>query len=139
MKYYHGTDKKFDHLILGTASKVNINKGGGEIGKGFYTTNDLWIAKAWAIGRYGNENASVIEFSFDESTLLSLSSKLIMTVNDLIGIWIGLKRTKRTRTFTFGVGLVNAPFATIDSARQYKFESKDAEVLLNSITAKKVF
>jgi len=134
MKYYHGTEKKFDKEISGPPPSINVNKGGGEIGKGFYTTNDPWIAVTWAKGRYGNE-ASVLEIELGN---YSLDSLLIKTKEELIEIWKRLKKAKTTKTHVFGTDIVNAPFATIDSARQYKFESNKAQIELNKCTINKI-
>lgn len=141
MKYYHGTNKIYDKSILGPPPEIDVDKGGGEIGQGFYTTNDPWIAKTWAIGKHGTVDASVIEISFEgnESQAMRMDSYLIRTVNDLIGNWIGLIRTRETRTFKFGYDIIDAPFATIDFARQYKFESKKAENILNNSKIQKIY
>jgi hypothetical protein len=141
MKYYHGTNKKHDSDILGPPPKIDVDKGGGEIGQGFYTTNDPWIAKTWAVGKHGESDASVYEISFvgNEIQVMKLSSYLIRTVNELIGNWIGLLRTKRTKTFKFGFDIIDAPFATIEAARQYKFETKKAEKILNSSKITKIY
>ncbi len=141
MKFYHGTNKVNDKYILGPPPAIDVNTGGGEIGQGFYTTNDPWIAKTWAVGKHGTTDASVIEISFEgnESQAMKMNSHLIRTVKDLIGIWIGLTRTKSTRNYKFGYDIINAPFATIDFARQYKFESKKAENILNNTKIQKIY
>jgi len=140
MKYYHGTEKLNDKFIIGPPPSIDINKGGGEIGKGFYTTNDEWIAIAWAIGRFGKDEASVLEIDLEDKnrTSLAFTIMLIKTQREVIKIWKKLKKKKQTRTFEFGYDIVNAPFATIDAARQYKFESKKAETILNSSSIKKI-
>jgi len=141
MKYYHGTNKKHDQEIIGPPPQIDVSKGRGELGQGFYVTSEPWIAKSWAVGKHGISDASVIEISFEgkEIEVMQMNSHILATQNDVIGNWIGLERTKRTKTFKFGKDIIDAPFATLDSARQYKFESKNAERILNNAIIKKIY
>lgn len=77
LTYYHGTDEKSANSIL--QNGADINRGGGELGMGFYIGSSLWRAYSWAWQRSqekSNANSkigfSVIEYKLDESKLHDL-------------------------------------------------------------------
>ena len=60
---YHGTSESVaDDLVVGN---VQISRGGGELGKGFYLGTQLHVAKAWAKQMHNSQ--AVVEFcTFEE-------------------------------------------------------------------------
>ncbi|GAB5514002.1 MAG: hypothetical protein Rhob2KO_17270 [Rhodopirellula baltica] len=129
MKVYHGTN---DTNATAIASKIDVKKGGGELGRGFYAGENIALAAAWAQGRFGSKNAKVVEIDVPNSDFVSLSIKQIGHVRRLMRLWYRLQKKRTTRTYLFGSDVVVAPFATISFSNQYKFESKTAETTLNS-------
>ena len=140
MKYYHGSHKRYEKELIGSNPlKIDVSKGGGELGQGFYTTDRPWVAISWVKAKYGN-NGIVCEYNFEniEGQFYSLKCHLIRTVREVLGIYIGLRRKKLERLYKFNVDIVDSPFVSIDSVRQNKFESKNAEFVLNQAKSRKI-
>jgi hypothetical protein len=129
---YHGTNRKNAENIVGPPSKVDINVGKGELGKGFYTGSSIALAAIWARLRYPNDGV-VIKFEIPEPNFVQLRGFVIKTKEDVISTWNRLKENGETTSFTFNHDYIISPLATIDeSGYQLKFESQKAEKELNS-------
>jgi hypothetical protein len=129
MDVYHGTSLSSAKDILGPPSDIDVTKGRGELGRGFYAGSEPYMAASWARGRY-KEKAAVLKISLSDE-YLSLSVKIVRRASYLITHWNTLIRTKQTTTYLYGKDVVLAPFAKFDLTHQYKFESYKAESLLN--------
>lgn len=129
---FHGTSKEFADIIIGPPSNVNLNKGKGELGKGFYTGSSIALAAIWARTRH-KENGVVIEFDIPKANFVQLKGAVIKTQHEVVTHWEELKITKKVKDFMFdNCDYIMAPFATIElTGHQYKFESKKAEEELN--------
>ena len=128
---FHGTDPNIASKII--TSGIDVSLGGGELGQGFYTCQYLHEAKAWAMQRFDKRKKNVLKFVHDDEIILQLTIKLFnYDVASLSRHRI--KKQKQTRTYKFNVDMVWAPI--VGSSRttgdQYKWESKNSEILLNS-------
>jgi len=126
---YHGTLNSTAHqLATGT---IDVKKGGGELGMGFYTGEYLWIAKSWAANRHGL-NGSVVEIGVQGTDFFGLEP-LLLSRTDALAHRAAIKARNGTRTHVFNEHVVWAPIVgTIRlDAEQYKFESSKSETLLN--------
>lgn len=128
MKVFHGTSTANATAIV---SKIEVKKGGGELGCGFYAGENIALAAAWAQGRFGVKDAKVVEIDVPNSDFVLLSIKQIGHVRRLLQLWRSLQRKRKTKSYLFGFDVVVAPFATISFSNQYKFESSNAEMMLN--------
>ena len=132
MNCYHGTKKTVAISIV--AGAIDVSKGGGELGMGFYTGEYLWVAKAWARNRHKHD-AAVVELSVPEDEYFKLEP-LLLSRTDALSERNRIKAAATTRTHTFNANVVWSPIVgtTRVDADQHKFESKASEALLNSAT-----
>lgn len=135
-KSYHGTKKVNATKIIGNPNNIDVDLGSGELGKGFYTGESVSIAASWANLRFKNEEPCVLEFEKDEKKLLRLKVHHIKTRKEINELHKNLKRTNQRSNHVFNTDYVIAPFESIDSSLQYKFESNKAETFLNNIKIK---
>ena len=134
MDMYHGTNSVAASAI---AKKVEVNLGGGELGQGFYAGESIALAAAWSQGRF-NKDAKVVKVKLPDSDFVKLRIKQVGHFGYLRQLWRKLKTTHATKTFKFGADVVVAPFATLSFSYQYKFESPNAETVLNSSATRTV-
>jgi hypothetical protein len=128
--FYHGTSKKAaQDLIIG---KIDLTKGGGELGCGFYTGDFLWVAKSWAANRFGS-NGEVVSLQVSDMNFFNLKP-LLLTRIDALEHSRQIKLRGTTRTHKFNENVVWSPIigTTRIDAEQYKFESRSSQLLLNS-------
>jgi hypothetical protein len=131
MKLFHGTNVAGANSIVGPPQAADVTKGGGELGRGFYTGDNLSLAVAWAAGRHGPSSAKVIEIDIDNSAYAALNIKIIQKWKHVFQFWRYLIKNSAVSTHLFGYDVVCAPFATISMSHQVKFESTAAEGVLN--------
>lgn len=135
MNLYHGTTEECADELAGRPELVSVEKGGGELGRGFYMGDHIALAASWARGRYSGRMA-VLEIRIDPSAYVRLSIKTL-NWHQVVSTWNELRTHRQTRMFVFGWDVVHGPLATMQHATQHKFESGDAEVVLrNSIWRK---
>src|SRR5258706_10910352 len=98
---------------------------------GFYTGELVWVSKSWAANRHKKDGAVVV-FDVPETDYFKLEP-LLLSRTDALGHRNTIKASSATRTHTFGVNVVWSPIVgtTRVDADQHKFESKDAQRLLN--------
>lgn len=127
MRVYHGTDATTAHALAANPRLVDVTRGGGELGRGFYTGDSVALAIAWARGR--DANGRVLEVEVDTSQYASLAVK---TLNwpQVWTTWQQLFATGQTHTYLFGYDVVYGPLATNPHVGQHKFESQAAEKVL---------
>ena len=133
MLVHHGTTSKAAELIIPGAGPpaISVGLGGGELGRGFYTTSQPAIAAAWANGYFGAGNAAILEGNLDVGRYVALS-QVVLNWNQVYNTWMQLRYQGAERTHTFGSDVVYGPLATYSHADQHKFESRSAEVYLNA-------
>jgi hypothetical protein len=88
MEMYHGTKASAANSIQGLPTNVNVNLGGGEMGKGFYVGDNLTLAIAWAKGRH--RQPAVIEFEIDKRQYATLSFHRLNHIQ-VLNTWHQLK------------------------------------------------
>jgi hypothetical protein len=135
MDYFHGTDAATAAKLK--SGNVDVSKGGGELGMGFYTGEWLWVAKTWAANRHKKDGA-VVAFALADDEYLNLEP-LLLSRTDALNERKNIKASNSTRTHTFNVNVVWSPIVgtTRVDADQHKFESKIAEKLLNGTKVKR--
>ena len=131
---YHGTSTTSANNIVGPPSNIDVTRGGGELGRGFYLGENISLAKAIAVGKHGQTNAAVIKFDIDDTAYVQLNVRNIHHRRVVHQLWQSLIRASREYLHLFNVDVVCAPFATIDFSYQYKFESTNAQNTLNNST-----
>jgi hypothetical protein len=129
---YHGTCANIaTDIELG---KIDHTLGGGELGRGFYLGDLLWVAKAWAHNRHGKHSAVVkIEIPDPEFNKLSIE---LLSRTDALALRKEIKAMNATRTYTHGYDVLWSPIVgtTRVEADQYKYESKYGTDILNGVS-----
>jgi hypothetical protein len=87
------------------------------------------LAISWAKGRHGSQGC-VVEARIDNSEYAKLNIK---TLNHaaVLTTWVQLRYTGTERTYVFHVDVVYGPLATYPHVAQHKFESRNAQDVLN--------
>lgn len=137
MVVYHGTEQASASAMIGPPGKIDVTKGRGELGRGFYVGSEIALSAALARGRH-KANPSVLKLTIEDEAFLRLDILSLNRVERVFQLWRRLVAERRTTTHLFGVDVVAAPFATIDYAHQYKFETLRAQQLLNHSDIKKI-
>lgn len=130
-EFYHGTSLKSAKKIFGPPKSTDVSMGRGELGQGFYLGNEPGVAAALARTRH-KKTPAVLIYKIETAIYLQLHIEIIKTRTDLNRLWEFYRIARVTRTNMFGCDVIEGPLATIDAARQYKFESKLSEQVLNS-------
>lgn len=136
MEQYHGTNTTSANLIA--TGNIDVNLGGGELGKGFYTGDLKHQAFNWAWHQY-QQDKSVVVINFNDDDFLGLNPlclELFMTHRHRRHI----RDTGTTRTFEFDENAVWAPVVGREyhNFNQIKFESIDAQDFLNDVNVTKL-
>lgn len=132
MTSYHGTSINSANNIVGPPSNIDVTRGGGELGRGFYVGENISLAKGIAIGKHGQANAAVIKFDINDADYVRLNVRNIHRRQFVNQLWQILNTAGQKYLYLFNVDVVCAPFATIDFSYQYKFESANAQTILNN-------
>ncbi|MGY5820829.1 hypothetical protein [Vibrio chemaguriensis] len=134
-KNYHGSTPSAIDSIHGGG--IDWKLGGGELGRGFYTTPDIWVASKASWNCDENENVSVVELVVPDSELRQLHQEVFDLHYALLERG-KIKRMKgdgpREHIFPF-FDLVQSPIVGKEKYNrnlQHKWQSDDAEHLLNS-------
>lgn len=130
---YHGTSHEYATDIINNG--VDITRGGGELGQGFYVGDLFHKAIAWAWNRH-HEEASVIiiEFNDDEFINLNLCS---LNAEEASSLRYCIKRSKGQYSFSKGVDAIWAPIVgqRFPYFNQIKFEAS-GKVFIDSVVKK---
>ena len=135
-KSYHGSSPEIVQDLLNDT--ISVELGGGELGQGFYTGEQLYQAKAWAKHRFNKTQKNVLELEHSDDDVFLLNIKE-MNTNQANLKRSHIKKKGETRTYIFNVDMVWSPIVGTDriSSEQYKWESLTSEYLLNSIKTPK--
>lgn len=129
MLMYHGSDKKsVQKLIQGN---IDVAIGGGEIGRGFYLGNMLYVAKAWAMNKHNSMAVLQIEVADNE---LEKLEPLVLSYEEACEKRSSIRKESKQRTYVFNEDVVWAPIVGTKKieADQLKWESVCSQNLLNS-------
>ena len=130
MKVFHGTRKDWAQSMKNQRSGISVDRGGGELGRGFYAGENIALAASYSQGKYGKDG-KVLEIEIEDSKFASLSVHSIKRQRRVYKKWKRLLKRKQSHTYKFNFDVIVAPFATINFACQYKFESENSEKVLN--------
>ena len=132
MKQYHGTDSLAAKEI--STGKIDITKGGGELGRGFYVGDLMHRAFCWAWHKAQHDYA-VVEFVINDEDFLKLDI-LCLDRRKASDLKYEIKRNHQQRFFVFGQDVVWAPIVgqDIPHSNQIKFESAKGQSFINYTT-----
>lgn len=132
-KMYHGSSQADCAAIA--AGGVNVSRGGGELGRGFYLGNYYHLAVQWAHHKFGRQ-AAVVSFTLSSFPNNGLSRKQLNRMS-AVQARAQIRRAGEERTHLFGADTVHAHVVGghVDrTAEQLKAESTNAENFLNGTT-----
>lgn len=129
MEQFHGTSINDAQGILDNG--INIGLGGGELGRGFYTGDQLYRAFNWAWHKNGNQKA-VVCFNIPDDDFLNLDLTLLNRAQATRKRNF-IRNNNQTRIYLFNVDAVWSPVvgAPLYNLDQIKFESIHSQHLLN--------
>jgi hypothetical protein len=116
---------------------IDVTRGGGEFGQGFYTQDSRSNAMTWVQNRFPQrDQPCVLELSIDD---LAYSALRILTLNQRQAqrLTRRLRKAGTVRTHQEGVDVVVGPLNGSAWNNQQKFESATAEGLLNGPTTQR--
>lgn len=130
MRYYHGTSSHNAAIL--SRGTVDVTRGGGELGRGFYTGGFLHEAKAWAFHVSDSKQRNVVAFDTEDVEVEALDIEILDHRAASLRRF-HIKQKEKTRSYLFGKDMVWAPIVGSDrvSGDQYKWESAKASDLLN--------
>ena len=134
MRRYHGTDSSSaDSILLG---QIDVSKGGGELGQGFYVGNLAHQAFAWAYhkGKQYHTGYKVIAFDIDLARFNVLNRKYLSRAEAKLIRKSLRSHNQQHRTFRFnGWDAIIAPIVGkyIPYFMQIKFEGKSGQDFIN--------
>lgn len=134
MKVYHGTDEDSAKNLI---KNIQVKKGGGELGRGFYTGENIALAAALAFGKFG-PSGKVLSLDINDHHFAGLNIRVLTKRKVVYEHWKHLIFKKESHHFTFGQDVICGPFATIEFSYQYKFESEKSEDVLNDHSIKEI-
>lgn len=136
---FHGTSSNNAKKI--NSANVDVELGGGELGRGFYTQEFKSEAKSWAFNVSGDRQQNVVSFDTNDNDIQNLDL-IIFDRMEAGRHRLNIKTQSATGSYLFGNDLVWAPIVGTSkvNGEQYKWESKISELLLNdpSLTTKKI-
>src|SRR5579871_114518 len=99
---YHGTSNSVAQALHSDPAVVDVSRGGGELGQGFYAGENVSLAIQWARGRFSTDGA-VLQIEVSLSAYAKLDIKALRW-NEVKETWQRLTREGSKRIFKFGVG-----------------------------------
>lgn len=102
MDCYHGTNRPTAQSLVD--GEIDVTKGGGELGIGFYAGEYLWVAKSWAANRFKHD-AAVVKLEVPDSDYFGLEP-LLLSRTDALKQRNAIKSASTTRTHKFNVNVV---------------------------------
>jgi hypothetical protein len=128
---YHGTSQVFAIAMAGTpaAGTIDVTRGGGEFGRGFYTQGSSGNAARRGQSIYGNGGAVFILSIDNQAYHTTLRFKLI-TLN--MAQMLNARLTGHARkTYTTTHDVMAGPLVYQPRIQQQKFQTENARALLN--------
>src|SRR5574343_385687 len=132
---YHGTSRAFATAMAGPVGPppgpgtIDVTRGRGEFGRGFYTQDSKGNAFRRGYLLYGS-NAAVLVLTIDDETYHALNI-LRLTLNGAQKLAATLRSNKTQATYTTVHDAIVGPIVTQPKITQQKFQTTIAQDLLN--------
>ncbi len=130
-RLFHGTGRAFAVAMAGAApvGTIDVARGGGEFGRGFYTQDSIGNAARRGYYLYGNGSA-VLVLAIDDPSYHALSFWRL-TLNRAQMLNAQLRGSNTHTTFTTNDDVVVGPLIHQPSIEQQKFQTANSQTLLN--------
>jgi hypothetical protein len=128
---YHGTSRVFATSLAGApaAGTIDITRGGGEFGRGFYTQDSSGNAARRGQYVYGNASA-VLVLTIDDPSYHALQFRRL-TLNAAQMLNAQLRGGNAHHSHTTNDDVIVGPLVHQPRIEQQKFQSLNAQNLLN--------
>jgi hypothetical protein len=107
---------------------IDVTRGAGEFGRGFYTQSSVSNAMRWARGR--SPDGCVLSLQIDDAEFDRLDRR-ILNLKRAIRLTRTLRGSKTTATYTMGCDVIEGPLGGDATITQWKYESDESQALLN--------
>jgi hypothetical protein len=128
--FFHGTRVDLAIAMAATPGKIEVTRGGGEFGMGFYTQESKSNAHSWAQNRFGVMKACILQISIDNGAFTGLTSRRL-DLQRAARFTRALRTNGTLNTHLVGVDVVIGPLNGDAQNEQQKHESVAAENVLN--------
>jgi hypothetical protein len=128
---YHGTSRAFAVAMAGAPAlgTIDVTRGRGEFGRGFYTQRSGGNAARRAQTLYGN-NSAVLVLAIDDPAYHALNFRRL-TLNMAQTLNARLRAGNTLHTYTTAHDAIVGPLVYQPRIEQQKFQSPNAQTLLN--------
>lgn len=136
---YHGTSRAFAKAMEGTAAvggTINVTRGRGEFGRGFYTQSSSGNAARRGQTLYGNASA-VLALTIDDAAYHALNLWRL-TLNRAQMLNAQLRGQHTQGSYTTAHDAIVGPLVHQPRIEQQKFQSGSAQTLLNGPLTQRV-
>ncbi|WP_438015097.1 DUF3990 domain-containing protein [Sorangium sp. So ce315] len=124
---YHGTRLAHARAIVGPPPTVDVTRGGGEFGRGFYLGESKGMALRFAFHR--SKDPAVVQVELPDETYERLSVRELDHANSNR---LRLEAARSKTTYLVGVDIVVGTIENEPRKMQHKFESEAAQTQLNA-------
>jgi hypothetical protein len=126
---YHGTNRPFATTMA--AGAVDVTRGGGEFGRGFYTQDSSGNAARRGQYLYGN-NSAVLILTLDDRAYHALNFRRL-TLSMAQALNARLRAGNARQTYVTPHDALVGPLVYQPRIEQQKFQSANAQDLLNGL------
>lgn len=127
---YHGTRHADAVAMAGPPGMIDVTRGSGEFGRGFYSQTSKSNALTWAQNRFPMQSPCLLELEIDDRLYQNLHQR-VLNHNEAARLTRRLRRRGTQNTYLEGVDLVVGPLSGSRWIQQQKFESAQSQALLN--------
>jgi hypothetical protein len=125
---YHGTTLEAATAMAASPGTIDVRRGAGEFGRGFYTQSSVSNAMRWARGR--SPNGCVLSLQINDNEFARLDRR-ILDLKQAARFSRTLRGSKATATYTMGCDVIEGPLGGYVVILQWKYESDASQALLN--------
>ncbi|HLN30105.1 MAG TPA: hypothetical protein VK395_20345 [Gemmataceae bacterium] len=129
---YHGTNRAFATAMAGTPAAggtVDVTRGRGEFGRGFYTQDSTGNAARRGQGIYG-DNSAVLILNIDNLAYHALNFRRL-NLNMARRLDAQLRASHMQHAYTTVHDAIIGPLVGMPGIEQQKFQTQNARTLLN--------
>ncbi len=135
---YHGTSRALATTMAGTLAvgTIDVTRGRGEFGRGFYTQDSVGNAVRRGQYIYGN-NGAVLILTIDDQGYHALTFRRL-TLNMAQMLNAQLRSSNSQHTFTTAHDVIVGPLVNQHRIEQQKFQTVIAQNLLNGTLTQRI-
>jgi hypothetical protein len=130
---YHGTSRTFAVAMAGPPAgngTIDVTRGGGEFGRGFYTQTSSGNAYRRGQSLHGSNNSAMLVLEIDDGAYHALSFQRL-TLNKAQMLDATLRNNNTQAKYSTNDDVIVGPLVSQPRIEQQKFQTGNAETLLN--------